>query len=363
MFEPLQDKAVKGRGAVTNRAGRYERESRYAVDDGWGSAGDEDAPPLRTHVQADASRSLVAKNDSPDIGFDFSINPYRGCEHGCIYCFARPSHAWLGLSPGLDFETRLFAKHDAAALLRTYFAKRNYSAAPIAIGANTDPYQPVERRHEITRRIIEVMAEHRHPFNIITKSAGVLRDLDLLGPLGEQGLVKVHVSVTTLDPVLARRMEPRASAPHRRFEAIRGLAQAGVPVGVLAAPMIPALNDAELDAILETCREAGASEAAYILIRLPMEIRDLFIEWLEEHYPDRAKRVIGLIRDTRGGKHYDSAWGTRMTGTGTYAELLRQRFHKAIRRLGLNERNHQLRTDLFVPPEKSRTDDKQLALF
>jgi DNA repair photolyase len=357
---PPPPRPKKGRGAVSNRAGRYERHAAEAH--GWGTLelADEEAPPLRTEVLADSSRTILARNDSPDVPFDRSVNPYRGCEHGCVYCFARPTHAYLGLSPGLDFETRLFAKHEAADLLRRELSKKGYAPSTLALGANTDPYQPVERELGITRGVIEVLAEAKHPFGIVTKSDLVLRDLDLLAPLSAEGLVRVCLSVTTLDPMLARRLEPRAPAPRKRLAAIRALAEAGVPVAVLAAPMIPALNDPELEAILEAAVEAGADCASYVLLRLPLEIGPLFEEWLDTHYPDRKKRVLDHVRAARGGKLYDSAWGTRMKGEGPYAFLVKRRFELACKRLGLNKRSWQLDASKFAPP---RRDTSQMSLF
>ncbi|HEY5598749.1 MAG TPA: PA0069 family radical SAM protein [Kiloniellales bacterium] len=347
MVDVLPDRARKGRGAVSNRSGRYEPHQRVAVDDGWAAAaadavetraGDDapPSPPLATSVGIDASRTAIARNTSPDIPFDRSINPYRGCEHGCVYCFARPTHAWLGLSPGLDFETKLFAKPEAPRLLEVELAKPSYRPATIALGTNTDPYQPIERRLQITRGILEVLLRARHPVVIVTKSHLVLRDLDVLSALAAARLVRVMVSVTTLDPLLARRMEPRAPTPARRVETLRALAGAGVPAGVMAAPMIPGLNDGELEGILEASAQAGAEMAGYVLLRLPLEIKHLFLEWLEAHYPARKARVVGLLREARGGKLYDSAWGTRMKGRGVHAELLARRFDLACKRLGLD---------------------------
>ena len=311
----------RGRGAVSNPAGRFERWREEAFDDGWGPA---DPPPERipTEVIRDRTKTIIARNDSPDVPFDRSINPYRGCEHGCIYCFARPSHAWLGFSPGLDFETRIVAKPEAAGLLRRELRKRGYRPGPLALGSNTDPYQPVERELRITRQILEVLSEARHPAGIVTKSALVLRDLDLIVPMAEAGLMQVMVSLTTLDNGLARVMEPRAAAPERRLATIRALGEAGVPVGVLASPMIPALNDAELESILEAAAGAGAGFAGFILVRLPHELKELFAEWLETHFPTRASHILHLIREARGGALYEAKFGERMRGQGPYAELL-----------------------------------------
>jgi DNA repair photolyase len=358
MVDVLPDRARKGRGAVSNRPGRFEPHGRAKVDDGWYL--DDDLPPLRTALTPDATRTIIARNRSPDVPFDRSINPYRGCEHGCIYCFARPTHAFLGLSPGLDFETRLLFKPEAAKLLDAELRDPKYRCDVIAMGTNTDPYQPVERGLEITRRILEVLAVFNHPVGIVTKSALVVRDLDILAPMAAKGLAQVCVSVTTLDKDLARTMEPRAAAPERRLATIRALAAAGVPTGVMAAPMIPALNDGELETILERARDAGAALAGFTLLRVPLEIAELFREWLEAHYPKRAKRVFALLRETHGGKLYDSAFGKRARGTGEYAKLLERRFEVATRRLGLNARRFDLDTTQFRPPPAA---GQQLALF
>ena len=352
IMDVVADRARKGRGAVSNAAGRYEPAERLAVDDGWGSA-DAEPPPLRTTVGIDATRRIIATNDSPDIPFDQSINPYRGCEHGCVYCFARPTHAWLGLSPGLDFESKLFAKPEAAALLDRELRNPRYRCRPIAMGTNTDPYQPVERQMQVTRRILEVLSAFQHPVTIVTKSTLVLRDLDLLAPMAAKGLAAVAVSVTTLDRGLARRMEPRAATPERRLETIRGLAAAGIPAGVMAAPMIPALNDWELERILEASVAAGATTAGYVVLRLPLEIEGLFQEWLAEHEPGRAAHVMSIVREMRGGKAYDSRWGKRMRGTGVHAELLASRYALATRRLGLTKRDWRLDTSQFRPPPRA----------
>ena len=347
----------RGRGALTNAAGRHERLNREAEHDGWEL--EDDLPRLRTDVQIDASRTILARNASPDIPFDRSINPYRGCEHGCIYCFARPSHAQLGLSPGLDFETRLTVKPRAPELLAEALSRRGYRVRPIAIGTNTDPYQPIEGEHRIMRGVLEVLAEHRHPVTITTKGALVTRDLDLLAGMAAQGLAHVAISLTTLDHRLSRRMEPRAASPRRRLAAIGELARAGVPVGVMVAPVVPALTDHELEALLEAAAAAGASSAAWIMLRLPLEVSGLFTEWLETHFPDRAKRVMGRVRETHGGRDYDPAWGRRMRGEGVHAELIARRFKAAVRRFGLDRPRPPLRTDLFSVPV--RTGD-QLSL-
>ena len=353
MVEILPNRPRKGRGAVTNASGRYEPHQRVAVDDGWNTdpTEAESLPPLRTHVTLDSSRTVIARNRSPDVPFDRSINPYRGCEHGCVYCFARPSHAWLGLSPGLDFETRLFAKPDAPRLLEVELAKPSYRPEVIALGTNTDPYQPIERRMEIMRGILEVLWRARHPVGIVTKSNLILRDLDILTPMAAAGLARVMISLTTLKSDLARIMEPRAPRPGLRRAAIRGLAEAGVPVGVLTAPLIPALNDEEMEALLEAAAGAGAGSAGYVLLRLPLEIKALFEEWLEAHFPDRKARVLKLVRETRGGKLYETQWYTRQRGRGPYAELLERRFALACTRLGLNRGAWSLDTTQFRRPK------------
>lgn len=324
---------LKGRGAISNRSGRYEAWQRDVLDDGWGTI-EALGPKLRTTVEVDRARKVIAYNRSPDIAFDRSINPYRGCEHGCIYCYARPSHARFGLSPGQDFESRLFYKPDAARRLRAELSAPNYQPAPIAIGANTDAYQPVERRLGTTRSILKVLAEHRHPFTIITKSSLVERDIDILSEMAAANLANVAVSVTTLDPNLARRLEPRASAPVRRLNTIARLHAAGIPVTVMLAPIIPSLNDAELENILSAAKDAGASSVRYILLRLPAELTELFDQWLEAHYPLRRERILANIRATRGGRLYDATWHQRMRGTGAYAEMIQARFDLALRRLG-----------------------------
>ncbi|MGE7417326.1 PA0069 family radical SAM protein [Methylobacterium tarhaniae] len=341
----------RGRGATANPTGRFEAAEREAFADGWDR--DDDLPPLRTEVTLERARTLITRNDSPDIGFDRSINPYRGCEHGCVYCFARPNHAYAGLSPGLDFETKLFAKPDAASLLERELSARGYEARTIALGTATDPYQPIERRYRLTRQILEVLARFRHPVGLVTKSDLVLRDLDILAPMAAQGLVKVALSVTTLDPGLARRMEPRAPRPEKRLAAIRALAEAGVPVMVLVAPLIPGLNDHEIEAVLARAREAGAREAGGVLLRLPHELADLMRDWFSEHYPDRAARTFSLLAQARGGKVYDAAYGRRFTGTGPYADLLDQRMRVAMTRLGYPPERLRLRADLFRVPVRA----------
>ena len=368
MDMPGSVKPRKGRGAASNETGRFEVEQRVAFDDGWGPPDSEPEPGtdrelgrVATILSVDATRSIIARNDSPDIGFDRSINPYRGCEHGCIYCYARPSHAYLGLSPGLDFETRIFYKPQAAALLGAELRKKGYNCRPIALGSNTDPYQPAERRLGITRAILEVLRDFRHPVAIVTKGALIQRDLDILGDMARDNLAVVTVSVTTLDRDLARVMEPRAATPERRLETIAALAAAGVPAGVLAAPMIPALNDSEMEAILERARDAGATVAGYTLLRLPLELKALFKEWLLEHAPQKASHVLSLVAQCHGGRLYDSAWSKRMTGGGPYAEMLAARFDRACRRLGFAPRTrHALDTARFRPPAQK---GDQLALF
>ena len=360
--EPIRKRPdpKKGRGARSNASGRFEAERREAFDDGWDHPEDDDLPPLRTTVMADSSRSIIARNDSPDVPFDRSINPYRGCEHGCVYCFARPTHTYLGFSAGLDFETKIVAKHRAAELLRKELAKPGYKPETLAMGTNTDPYQPVERKLKITRQVLEVLAETNHPVTIVTKSNLVLRDLDILAPMAAKGLARVCLSITTLDRKLARNLEPRASTPGKRLAAIRALSEAGVPAGVMTAPLIPALNDHELEAILEEARDAGAGAASYVLLRLPLEIAGLFEEWLEAHVPDRKERVLKLVRETRGGKTYDSSWGKRMKGEGVYARMLAERFAAACRKYGFNRASWPLDSSAFLRPSAERN---QLSLF
>jgi DNA repair photolyase len=348
MPSPTRPAARNGRGAVSNPAGRFEPTRAEAVDDGWGSL-DEELPPLQTIVRPEPARSIISRNQSPDIPFDQSINPYRGCEHGCIYCYARPSHAYLNLSPGLDFETRLFYKADAAQLLERELAAANYRCSPITIGANTDPYQPIEREYRVTRSIIEVLAKRRHPFSIITKSAMIERDIDLLAPLAKDNLVYTLISVTTLDNDLKRTLEPRTASPAARLRTIRSLSAAGIPVGVMVAPVIPVLTDAELEKILQAAADAGARSAGYVLLRLPYELKDLFREWLEQHEPLKAKHVWSRLHDMRGGRDNDPRWGHRQRGEGEYAKLLAQRFAAACARYGLKHRERFVHnTDLFA---------------
>ena len=344
---------LKGRGAASRVAGRFEKRETRGEDDGWGSVYEAlaDAPTLRTTVTIERARSIISRNQSPDIAFSQSVNPYRGCEHGCVYCFARPSHAYLDLSPGLDFETRLFAKTNAAELLRAELAKPGYVPAPIALGINTDGWQPIERRHGISRACLEVLLETRHPLSIVTKGSALLRDLDLLSELASHRLVSVFVSVTTLDNALSAKLEPRAAAPHTRLKMIAALREAGVPVGVLVAPVIPMITDDHLEHILEAAHGAGAQSAGYVLLRLPHELKAIWREWLQLHYPERAGHVMSLVQQMRGGKDYDSAFGTRMRGQGPFADLIAMRFAKTCKRLGFGSLPP-LRTDLFVAPRK-----------
>jgi DNA repair photolyase len=351
------------RGARSFIQGRFESVARESFDDGW-TPDEKGESALDTQVAIERARSIVSHNESPDVGFDRSINPYRGCEHGCIYCYARPSHAYLELSPGLDFETRLFAKTNAAELLRETLAKPGYAPQPIALGANTDCYQPIERKFKITRQILEVLAECDHPVTLVTKSALVERDLDLLGPMARKNLVKVFVSIGTLDRELARKLEPRAASPQRRLDVLKSLRNNGVPCGVMVAALIPALNDKTLEHVLEAAAHAGAHEAAYVIMRLPNELKDLFKEWLAEHYPQRAGHVMSIIHDMRGGKDNDPRFGTRMTGTGTYAELIEKRFEIACRKFGLNRREApRARAELDCSRFKPPTRAGQMTLF
>ncbi|NKI58724.1 PA0069 family radical SAM protein [Labrenzia sp. PO1] len=348
----------RGRAAALNASGRFEKLTRECFDDGWETL--EDLPPLKTQVQEERARTIITRNESPDISFDRSINPYRGCEHGCIYCFARPSHAFMGLSPGLDFETRLFAKPNAAQLLERELSRPGYQPRVIAIGTNTDPYQPMERGYKLMREILEVLDNCSHPVAIVTKSALVTRDIDILSRLAERNLVKVALSVTTLDKKLCRAMEPRASAPHKRLEAVRALSDAGIPTSVMMAPVIPALTDSEIENVLEAAAEHGATEVAYILLRLPLEVSELFRDWLLRERPDRYRHVMNLIRAMRGGKDYDAKWGERMRGRGPYADQIAKRFSLGAKRLGLNLRRRKLNTEAFVQPQKGGV---QLDLF
>lgn len=356
----------KGRGAILNLEGRFARAAHTRDDDGWGVL-DEPLPPLETIVQVDAARSIISRNDSPDVGFSASVNPYRGCESGCIYCFARPSHAYMDLSPGIDFETKLFYKPNAAALLRGAFRKPGYQPTPIALGINTDGYQPIERQYGITRACLEVMCEFRHPVAIVTKHSLVTRDLDLLVDLARDDLVQVMFSVTSLDPAIKRTLEPRAAGPQARLRAMKMLADAGVPTGVMLAPVIPAITDHELEHILAAAADAGARSAGYVMLRLPYEVKDLFRAWLDAHYPQRATHVMSLVNQMRGGRDNDPRFGARMRGEGPFADLIHARFRAACRKHGLNHAGRdnygartRLRTDRFVPPLQA---GDQLGLF
>lgn len=342
----------KGRGATLQIEGRFERVARERFDDGWGEEG-EPLPPPRTTVTMERAKRVLQKQDSPDLSFEHSLNPYRGCEHGCIYCYARPSHGYLNLSPGLDFETRLFAKPEAAQLLRAELAKPSYCCSPIALGVNTDCYQPIERELKITRQILELLVECRHPVSIVTKSALIERDLDLLTQLARDRLVQVFITVTTLDAGLARTLEPRAAAPRRRLQAVRALNEAGVPCGVFVAPVIPFLTDAELENVLQAAHEHGARTAAYTLLRLPYELKDLFKDWLAVHHPLKAAHVMSRLREMREGRENDSEFGSRFHGKGLFAQLLAQRFQLACERLGLDWPEEGLDTGKFIPPELS----------
>jgi DNA repair photolyase len=350
----LPDRPIKGRGSVSNRSGRFEGEQRARIDDGWLLEEDlGDRPRLRTQLGIDAARSVITRNTSPDVPFDRSINPYRGCEHGCVYCFARPTHAYLGLSPGLDFETKLFWKPDAAALLTAELARPKYRCGPIAFGTNTDPYQPVERETFAMRGLLQVLRDCSHPFSIVTKNALICRDLDLIAPAGQANQARVMLSVTTLDRGLANKMEPRASTPEKRLDAIRRLSDAGVPTGVLVAPIIPAVNDHEIEEIVTRAAEAGATSAGHVLLRLPLEIEDLFKEWLATHMPDRAERVLSLIRQSHGGQLYRSNFGERMRGSGPYADMIATRMKLARKKLGLDRRTlAMMDCTAFTPPQK-----------
>jgi DNA repair photolyase len=350
---------IRGRGARTNATGRYEAQTSEAFDDGW-TPDDLEPVQLTTTVTPEKAKVIITRNDSPDVGFSASINPYRGCEHGCIYCYARPAHAYMGLSPGLDFESKLFFKPQAAELLERELSKPSYVPEVIHIGGNTDPYQPQERRLRITRQVIEVLSRFNHPFSIITKSGLILRDLDLLAPMAQKNLVRVAISITSLDRKLARSMEPRAATPERRIDAVKRLAQAGVPTIVMFAPSIPGLNDHEMEAVLERSAQAGARGAGYVALRLPMEIAELFKEWLATDHPDRASRVMSLVRQMRGGKEYDSQWGKRMKGEGPIAALMSRRFSVAKTRYGLTGRLGDMDLTQFRPPPRAGS---QIDLF
>ncbi len=344
----------KGRGAGINPEGRFEKEAREAFDDGWDSQ-EEELPPLKTQVTVERVKSIISRNDSPDVGFTQSINPYQGCEHGCIYCYARPSHAFRNLSPGIDFETRLFAKVNAAEKLREELSRPGYRCEVISLGANTDPYQPIEREYRITRGIVETLSEFNHPFGIVTKNAMVERDIDILAPMAQKNLVNVFISLNNLDHDLARRLEPRCSAPMRRLLAMKRLSEAGIPVGVIVAPVIPFLTDHQIEPVLEAAWAHGARRAGYVLMRLPWEVKDLFKDWLERHYPLKAKHVMSRVHAMRGGRDNDPNFGSRMSGEGELARLLEQRFDKACERLGFNAENRYraLSTSEFQAPSSS----------
>jgi len=363
----LPSLARHGRGATLNPAVRYDSQVISAFDDGWDTLGAEfsEMPALATTLIRDATRSAIAWNSSPDIGFDRAVNPYRGCEHGCVYCYARPSHAYLGYSPGLDFETKLLFKPEVAELLEKELRKPSYVARTMALGSNTDPYQPVERTLKLTRAVLQVLDRYNHPVGIVTKSAGVLRDLDILTSMAKRRLVRVYLSVTTLDAALARKMEPRAAAPARRLQAIAELTRAGVPAGVMVAPMIPGLNDAEMEKIVEAASRAGARNAAYVLLRLPHELRQMFEDWLAVHFPDRAKHVLSLVRETRGGALNDARFHHRFSGQGVYADLLLRRFTRAVKQWGLDEAREGLDCSKFaVPADRgAAVTEAQMSLF
>ena len=345
-----EKRVVKGRGAISNPAGRFERTPSTAVADGWDQFEDETfaVPDPRTTFTPDQTRDIIATNSSPDIPFGQSVNPYKGCEHGCVYCYARPTHAFLDLSPGLDFETRIFYKTGPAERLREAFDKSGYECRTLAIGTNTDPYQPGEKQYRVTRRVLETLLEYRHPVSIVTKGALILRDLDILAALAAEGLASVAISITTLDNDLKTKLEPRTASPGARLRTVRALARAGVPVGVMVAPVIPFINDHEIEAIIDRSAAAGAGSVGYVMLRLPYEVKDLFAEWLAEHYPQKAERVLNRVRDLRGGKAYDAEWGVRMRGKGIYADLIARRFEVALRRHGLAQPSRtELRTDLF----------------
>jgi DNA repair photolyase len=356
--ELLDPDRVRGRGAQSNRSGRFEKQTRERFDDGWDNV--EPLPIFETVEHTERAKTIITTNESPDLPFERSINAYRGCEHGCSYCYARPTHAFLGHSAGVEFERDIYVKVNAVEALRAELGAKSYKVKALAMGTNTDPYQPAERKHKLTRRILEVMLETRHPVMITTKSALIIRDLDILSELAKLGLVKVAISITSMDHKLSRKMEPRASSPARRLEAIRLLSEAGVPTAVFASPMIPAINDMELERILDAAKAQGALSASMILLRLPGEVRDVFREWLLRHFPDRVRHVLALVRETRGGKDYDSRFGARMVGEGPYATLLQQRFQKGRERYGLEGKLPALRNDLFIAP---KLEDRQMSLF
>lgn len=354
----------KGRAASSNQVSRFDPHTREAMDDGWGSL-DVEAPPLRTEVMLDATRSVINYIASPDLPFDRTLNPYRGCEHGCIYCYARPTHAYLGMSPGLDFESRLLMKADAVMLLKKELAQPKYKCGPIALGMNTDAYQPIEREYQLTRQIIKVLSEANHPFSLVTKSSLVERDIDLIAPMAAKRLASIYVSITTLDRQVARRLEPRAAAPERRFETLRRLSEAGIPTGVMVAPVIPALTDCDMEQILEKAQQAGARKAGYVFLRLPHELSELFEQWLQQYFPLKAAHVMSIVRQSRGGKAYQSGFGQRMRGEGVFADLLAARFKRSCQKLGMSGERLGFRTDLFEVPAawREKNSNGQLALF
>lgn len=354
----------KGRAASSNQVSRFDPHTRETLDDGWGSL-DVEAPPLRTQVSLDAAKTVLNYIQSPDLPFDRTLNPYRGCEHGCIYCYARPSHAYLGLSPGLDFESRLLMKADAVELLKKELAHPKYKCAPIALGMNTDSYQPIEREYQLTRNIIQVLSDANHPFSLVTKSALVERDIDLIAPMAAKGLASIYLSITTLDRQVARRLEPRAAAPERRFETLRKLSEAGIPTGVMVAPVIPALTDCDMEQILQKAHQAGARKAGYVFLRLPLELTDLFQDWLQQYFPLKASHVMSLVKQSRGGKTYQSDFGKRMRGEGVFADLLASRFKLSCHKLGMYGECTGFRTDLFKVPAawQAKTTNAQLSLF
>lgn len=358
----LPYQALKGRGAISNNTGRFEQHSYIGYDDGWlgtDAEATDNRPLVKTTLSVDSAKSIITRNQSPDVPFDRSINPYRGCEHGCVYCFARPTHAYLGLSPGLDFETRLFWKPEAPEKLRKQLSSKSYVPGPVVIGSNTDPYQPIERDKQLTRSIISVLKDCKHPFSIITKNALVCRDIDLIMPMAHQNMASVAISVTSLDNRLSNLLEPRASAPHKRLEIIRNLSECGIPVTVLCAPVIPGLNDSEIEQIVKCSKEAGAVSIAHIVLRLPLEIADLFSEWLEAHYPNKKGKILSLISQMRNGKMYQAEFGTRMQGSGPVAEIITKRFHLARKKYGLNQRTSTMDCSQFIRPSA----DGQLSLF
>lgn len=354
----------KGRAASSNQVSRFDPHTRESIDDGWGSL-DEEAPPLRTEVMLDATKSVINYIQSPDLPFDRTLNPYRGCEHGCIYCYARPTHAFLGMSPGLDFESKLLMKPDVVELLKKELAHPKYKCAPIALAMNTDGYQPIEREYQLTRQVIQVLSEANHPFSMVTKSSLVERDIDLIAPMAAKGLASIYLSITTLDRQIARRLEPRAAAPERRFETLRKLSEAGIPTGVMVAPVIPALTDCNMEQILEKAHQAGARKAGYVFLRLPHELTTLFEDWLQQYFPLKAQHVMSLVKQSRGGKAYQSEFGKRMRGEGIFADLLANRFKLSCQKLGMSGERTGFRTDLFKVPETWRKQGQpyQQALF